>query len=246
MTEAIAAAPPDVRRQVDDFVAKLREALGSDLRSVVLYGSGAEGRLRPTSDVNLIVVLRRFDPSKLDGIRDPLRVAHAAIRLSPMFVLEDEIPDAARAFAVKFADVRRRHAVLHGDDPFRDMVVPRDAEIARLRQVLLNLALRLRRMYLLRSPREEQVALLIADTAGPLRASAAALLELEGRLAASSPKEALEQVASSLPARDWTPVLRSVSMAREEARLAPGVANPTLLALIDLAAAMRARASRLS
>jgi len=36
-------------------------AFGDSLRSVILYGSGAEGRFRPTSDVNLLIVLSRFD-----------------------------------------------------------------------------------------------------------------------------------------------------------------------------------------
>src|SRR5262245_47883839 len=96
-----------VERSLTDLVAAAREALGDTLDSIVLYGSAAEGRLRPTSDVNVIVVLNRFDPARHDAFSDAVRLARAAIRLAPMFLLRDEIPHASAAFAVKFADIVR-------------------------------------------------------------------------------------------------------------------------------------------
>src|SRR5262245_3653471 len=56
--------PPEISRVLDDFLARAREALGADLESVVLYGSAAEGALRPTSDVNVLLVLTAFDRAK--------------------------------------------------------------------------------------------------------------------------------------------------------------------------------------
>ena len=109
-------------RGLSDLVAAARQALGDTLDSIVLYGSAAEGRLRPASDVNVIFVLNRFDAARMDALGEPVRVAQAAIRLAPMVLLRDEIPHAASAFAVKFADIVRRHRVLHGSDPFADLV----------------------------------------------------------------------------------------------------------------------------
>src|SRR4051812_7959120 len=194
--------PPHIARSLIGFVEAARAALGPDLRSIVLFGSGAEGRLRATSDLNLILVLREFRPEAVDGLREPLRTAQAAARVETMFLLEGEVRAAVEAFAVKFADVLRRHVVLLGDDPFTGVSLPRAAEVARLRQVLLNLTLRLRQQYMLRSLREEQAALAVADAAGPLRSFAAALLELAGR-PAPSPKEALATVVAQLPGSGW-------------------------------------------
>ena len=56
------------------------------------------------------------------------------------------------------------------------------ASIIRLKQTLLNLTLRLREAYVSRSLREEQLIATVADTAGPLRACAATLLELVERV----------------------------------------------------------------
>jgi predicted nucleotidyltransferase len=56
------AMPVGTRRLLEDFVEATKGALGGDVRSIVLFGSGAEGRLRETSDVNVLVLLARFEP----------------------------------------------------------------------------------------------------------------------------------------------------------------------------------------
>jgi predicted nucleotidyltransferase len=230
--------PEAVDRILAELVEAARSFLGSDLRSIVLYGSAAEGRLRPTSDVNAILVLAAFDPAKVDLLREPLRTAYAAVKLTTMFLLESEIAAAVDAFAVKFADVLHRRQVLFGTDPFEGVTPSRSAEIARLKQVLLNLTLRLRQKYLMRSLRDEQAALVVADAAGPLRAFASALLELQGTPAAS-PKEALEHVVKGLHLSGWDDLLEHLSQARETRTLPPNTAGPTLLKLIDLTREMR-------
>jgi hypothetical protein len=94
--------------------------------------------------VNLILVLRRFERAAGEAMEGPLNVARTAVGLRVMFLLEAEIPAAGVAFAQKFADIVRRHRVLYGDDVFAGLQVPRAALVARERQVLLNLAMRLR------------------------------------------------------------------------------------------------------
>ena len=244
--EFINTLPPNVVRVLTGFVEQARSAFANDLRAVVLYGSGAEGKLRPTSDVNLLLVLSAFDQQKADQLREPLRLAEAAIRLRAMFLLESEVGPAMEAFAVKFADIMRRRRVLYGDDPFAGISISRDDSIVRLKQILLNLTLRLREAYIARGLREEQLVAMIADMAGPLRSCAATLLELEGK-PVESPKEALHQVAASLPdGAARTDEISRISEARQERTLAPGLAAPTLFHLIELARSMRTRAEALS
>jgi predicted nucleotidyltransferase len=229
--------PEIVAKNLQQFVSAAKESLGPDLCSIVLYGSAAEGRLRATSDVNLLLVLAAWNPARLDAIREPLRNAHAAIALSAMFVVEGELPAVAEAFAVKFADIMHRRRILSGSDPFAGLSISRPAEITRLRQVLLNLLMRMRERYLSVSLREEQAARVLAQVSGPLRASAAALLELSGK-PASSPKAALETVAAGVPGSGWKEALSALSQVREGQALPKGVAPETLLRLIDLTAAL--------
>ncbi|MDQ6893008.1 MAG: hypothetical protein M3167_10055 [Acidobacteriota bacterium] len=53
---------------LDLFVESARNAFGPELDAVVLDGSGAEGRLRSTSDLNVLVVLSAFDPVRADAL----------------------------------------------------------------------------------------------------------------------------------------------------------------------------------
>jgi predicted nucleotidyltransferase len=236
--------PTAVEDRVNEFVSAARDALGDQLVSAVLFGSAAEGKLRATSDVNIILVLARFDAARIDALREPLRGAHALIRLECMFILESEVDPASEAFAVKFYDIRERHKVLWGRDLFAALAPSRNAMRTRLRQILLNFILRTRERYALTSLREEQLVPLIADAAGPLRSAAALMLELAGQ-PAGSPKEALEKLANEIDRGRFEAALAHLSRAREAAALPAGVARETTLALIDLAQALHERAREL-
>lgn len=237
--------PAPVATALTGFVTAAKASLDSDLRSIVLFGSGAENRLRPTSDVNVAVILRRFDAPRIASLSETLIAARAAVRLNVMWLLEDEIPDAAEAFAVKFADILRRRRVLYGRDPFESLSVPREMAIARLRQVMMNLIMRLRASYAMHSAHEERLAALLADVAGPLRASAAEILELEGS-APPAPREALKQIVRTLPDGNWDQLLTAISEVRETRAVEPGTAGPVLLKVIDLACHLLGRATALS
>ncbi len=240
--------PPDldaaVDRILDDLVASARRVAKSELRSIVLYGSAAEGAMRATSDVNLILVLSSFEPAELDLLREPYRIGQAAVRVRCMFLLEREVEAACLAFAEKFADVLRRRRVLYGSDPFANIVIPREVVMARLRQVLLNDLLRLREAYVSRSLREEQLVRVIADAAGPLRSAAATLLELEGDPPMEG-KTALAHFAQSFAAGRYDGVLARLSLARETRTLPPGVAGPSMLLLVELCERLYQRATEL-
>lgn len=236
--------PAHVSRALTEFIGAAQTVFSTDLRSIILFGSAAEGRLRATSDVNLLLVLSQFDHARASDLRNPLRIAQAAVRLSPMFILAAELPAAIAVFPDKFADILRRRKVLHGSDPFVGVSIPRAILIARLDQVLLNLILRLREVYLTRGLRQEQLILPIAEAAAPLRSSAAALLELQGR-SFSSPKAALEILLRESAKPSWLEAHEQVSRAREQAVLPSGVADHCLLQLIAIAQSLRARLAAL-
>ncbi|MDE0855683.1 MAG: nucleotidyltransferase domain-containing protein [Nevskia sp.] len=237
--------PQDVAQGLDTFIAAARAALGEQLVAAALFGSAAEGRLRVTSDVNLILVLSCFDAARIRELREPLRLAHATIRLETMMILQDELPAASEAFAVKFADIRERHKLLFGPELFGGFAPSRAALLARLRQILLNFVLRTRERYALVSLREEQLAVLVADAAGPLRSAAGLILQLEGRSAAT-PREALETLARELDPGDWQVALQALPKVREHGALAAGEGEPAVLQLIELAQAMLARTTALA
>ncbi|MBC7545059.1 MAG: hypothetical protein H7338_20225 [Candidatus Sericytochromatia bacterium] len=233
VASALPVLPLPIERALKAFIQAADDLLGDDLVSVVLYGSAAEGRLRAMSDVNLLMVLTAFRPEALDDLREPLRLAKAACNLNTMFVQVYEISPLARAFAGKFSDIQHRHVVLLGDDPFATLVIPKEAVISHLQQTLLNLTLRTREAYLLRSLREEQLSPLLVDLVGPLRAAAATLLRLQGQ-PAHSPKAALAIVAEREGGMYWLSALDQLSALREGEVAPPGVATDMVLNLLTL------------
>ncbi len=223
---------------LEPLIAEAKQAFGTELLSITLYGSGAEGRLRKTSDLNLIFVLKRFDREAVKSFSPKLLFAHATQRIDVMWVLETELAAVVEAFAQKFSDVRRRHTVLYGADLFGNLMPGRAATIFRLRQVLLNAQLRLRDAMARNIEQPDQLVPVIARFAGPLRACAATLRELRGE-AALPPKEAFEHF---LGKADW---LASVSAAREKKPLPSEAAILAIEGLQAAACQMREEAERL-
>jgi hypothetical protein len=163
--------PAPVRAWLSESSQTLINSLGEELEALILFGSAAEGLMRASSDVNLLVILRRFDPERIERASAVLQNAAAAVELHPMFLLASELPLAAESFSVKFDDIAHRHLVLYGTDPFEGLTIPRALLVKRLQQVLFNLTLRLRTLYAVGRTREESLAAVIADTAAPLRRS---------------------------------------------------------------------------
>jgi predicted nucleotidyltransferase len=180
--------PADIAETLEEFRAKSVESFGDSLKSLLLFGSAAEGRLRATSDVNIVMVFSRLELDRVKAWRSQVELLVAAIDLQPLILLEDEIAAAAEAFAVKYFDILHRRRVLHGTDPFATLTISDEALQRRVSQVLLNLALRLRHTMFLGNDAGRTHALV--DAIGPLRASAVALQELT-RQPRSEPREAL-------------------------------------------------------
>ncbi|HMD30502.1 MAG TPA: nucleotidyltransferase domain-containing protein [Candidatus Acidoferrales bacterium] len=234
--------PAEVESGLQDFLEAAKAAFGSDLLSLALYGSAAEGKMRATSDVNVLLVLAEFSRGKADAFREPMRLARAEIHLKAMFLLQSEIPCAFESFAQKFEEIQVRHRVLYGAEPFAGMAATRENEILNLRRELLNQVLRLRASTITQGLREEQLALVAAKAAGPLRSCAVSLILLEGG-PRMPPKDALEKIAA--PDAGSLEVLQRVSQARTNRFLPPGAAAPTVFGLMELARKMHARAQAL-
>ena len=233
--------PATVATILEGFVATVVSAIGPQLDSVVLFGSAAEGRLRPASDVNLLVVADGLTLAQLDSMRLALREGRAAARLTVMFVEKAELAQAMEAFALKFTDIKARHRVLYGKSPLESLQITREAALRRVHQVLLNLRLRLRESYILEGDHEERLAQIVTDVIGPIRASAATLLALaEGRTLA--PKPALEAL---LGTGDWGAALNDLSAVHRGEHLTPGQTRRLFGDVLRLLAALDTKAHEL-
>ena len=228
--------PANIAGPLLDFTQEALATFSDSLLSLVLYGSAAEGRLRTTSNVNVVFVLKEFKAAQAKSLRDPLRTAHAIIRIEPMFLLSEEVQVFLNTSALKSTDILRTRSILFGSDPFLGLRLSPEIILSQVDQALFQIRLRLRNHFISKGRREEQLALTLAEITSPLRSIAAALLELEGR-AFESRKAALEQLSSELGLENPQSLLSGMSEARDRMFLAPGLAEAAILrsmALCDL------------
>lgn len=234
--------PRPAAQVLEELVTALVATAAAQLDSVILFGSGAEGRLRSTSDLNLLVVADGLTLEKLDALRLALLTGRSAAGLTVMFVEKAELPRAMEAFAVKFTDIKARHRVLYGSSPLESVEITREATVRRVRQVLLNLTLRLREQYVIDGEHEERLARIIADVTGPMRASAATLIALEdGRTLA--PKAALEELVAG---DGWDECLAGISAVHRGEHLPAGATRRLYGEVLRLLVALDERAFTLS
>jgi hypothetical protein len=219
------------------FVAIARETFVEHLHSVVLFGSGAEDRLRAVSDLNLILVLTAYQLERAAAFGKQSAPQRVALRIQCMFILQSEVEEASRVFAVKFSDISRRHRVLWGEDVFGKLEISRKARIFDVREGLLNLELRLRAQWVSHAAFPDQLRHAAAEFAGGLRACASELLALE-KTPAASPHEALVIIAGE--------PLADLSSARMGAGLDVASSEQLFRRLMQLAGSMRERAGRLA
>ena len=192
--------PADAINALEQFILDARAALGKELDSIILFGSAAEDRLRPASDINILVIMHHFDEPLVNEWKAALQVNIAEIDLQLTFMLKSELPGAAEVFAVRFADILLRRRILFGDDPFGSFDISRDARIRGAQQLLLELALRLRHATLILD--ESGQTHVIVDSIGPLRVVTTVLLQLEGKNL-RSPREGVMMLRDQLGA-EWS------------------------------------------
>jgi len=132
-----------------DLVTRLKNAAGSNLLSVILYGSAATGEFHEGhSDLNILCIMQNLG-------RDDLSKLHAASAWwvkkghpAPLFFTLNELHHSADIFAIEMLDIKAAHRVLHGEDVIASLHVPMDLHRAHVERELRNNTLRLRQHYL--------------------------------------------------------------------------------------------------
>ncbi len=237
--------PLEMQNAFETFLSEVKASLGSTLQAIVLFGSAVEGGIRKTSNLNLIFFLHVFDEKRLSSLRNPARIAHAAINTEIMFVMSGEAQCFVNNLGLKSTDVLRGRRILFGEDPFQGINVSRKTVLLQLEQALFQVTLRLRNQFVSRGMREEQLAMALADATGPMRSIAAAILEIEGKKVESR-KAALVLLARELTPEQADVLLPHLSEAREVGLLGSGVAEESFLQLLVLCSRISERVADLT
>ncbi len=215
-----------VKQKLDELVTSLKKGLEEDLVAVLVHGSAARGGWKAGSDVDLVIVVKDAARTRLESIANALQGARWSARVEAMILVDAEIPRAADVFPVFYDDLRRHHAVLHGNDPFSSLVIEDHHVRLRVEQELREVQIRLRRAVIdaLGSPESLRggVARKIKQVRSPLRA----LLALK-KIDAEDDLRAVLAKCGEIFSIDVAPLAR----VDEDAN----AAHDTLVKLLDLA-----------
>jgi hypothetical protein len=111
--------------RADELVRRLTAVAGSNIQSVVLYGSGASSDFDPKrSDLNVLCILRDSSLSALQALAPVVHWWTGKQQPVPLFMTAEELERSADVFAIEFLDMRQHYRVLFGVDMLKDLQVP--------------------------------------------------------------------------------------------------------------------------
>jgi hypothetical protein len=185
--------------QLKEFVEKLKQAHGGNLRSVVLYGSAvASDHPDPSSPKNTLVVLDRITPEDLKAAHEIAQEWRMQANPLPVYFASREVVDSSDVFPVEFIDMSRAHRVLYGEDPFEGLKVPTRNLRHQLEYELRGKLLRLRTLYIPSSENAGRLARLMTDSLDSFAVLFRHVLGLMGAEAPFDKRECAMKVAEAL------------------------------------------------
>lgn len=163
------------------FIDDLRATHGTNLESVILYGSAAAGDFVPQqSNYNLLIALHKITPKEL-------RHAHASIREwskmghpVPVYFTVSELQNAADVFPIEFHQMEAARRVLYGTDVLDGVSISDQYLRHQVEYELRSKLLRLRREYIPASESVDGLKDLMAESLGSFATLFRAALLLKG------------------------------------------------------------------
>ncbi len=215
-----------IKPELDELVARLQQAAGENLESVVLYGSAARGDFSDKySDLNLLCILRTASPAALDQL-SPVLTWWSKTRghRPPLFVTLEELKSSADVFAIEMLDAQASHRVLTGPDLLSGITVPMNLHRVQLEHELRTVALRLRQHYLLFASDEAALERVLAKSATSVMVLLRHALVALGQATPSAGNRDVLAKAAEVLGLEVTPLQAALDL-REDRRIQSGVAQ---------------------
>ena len=112
---------------IDEFVKRLREAGGTNVESIVLFGSAVTGDFRPgLSDVNLLCILRDSSFQSLQALSPAAKWWDRQKQPPPLCMTRQELERSTDVFTIELLDMQQHHRVLFGADVLTGLRIPMD------------------------------------------------------------------------------------------------------------------------
>ena len=185
----------DREKELSELVTRLKQASGTNLRAVVLYGSAVDHDFREHSDLNVLCIFHRLEGTDVESIRPVGLWWWQRGHPTPLLFTLEELRDSADVFSIELLDMKARHRILAGEDVLAELQVPMVLHKLQVERELRTNVIRLRQSFLRwRGRRSELAVLLIASASSFGTLFRHALMAL-GQQAEISVREAADQIA---------------------------------------------------
>ena len=186
-------------KNINDFVGRLRYAAGTNLTSVILYGSAAAGDFVPeSSDTNLLCVLHETSFAALRKLASAVESWTLEKNRPPLIMGMDELRRSADVFSIELLDMQNSYRVLWGEDVLSTLVIPTRFHRAQLEYELREKVIMMRQGLISAEASEPRMwELLLRSLPAFATLFRHALLEL-GEPATVSKREAVQKLAAKV------------------------------------------------
>lgn len=108
--------------KITEFVKRMREADGSNIESIILFGSAASGDFHDgLSDVNLFCVVRDTSFAALDRLVPVAKWWMKQNQPPPLWMSRQELERSSDVFTIELLDMVANHRVLYGTDAIKGL-----------------------------------------------------------------------------------------------------------------------------
>jgi predicted nucleotidyltransferase len=136
-------------KALTELATRLKDDGGSNLLSVILYGSAATGEFHEGhSDLNVLCIMQNLGRDELSKLHDAAAWWAKKGHPVPLFFTLNELNHSADIFAIELLDIKAAHRILHGQDVMTSLHIPMDRHRLQVERELRNNTLRLRQQYL--------------------------------------------------------------------------------------------------
>jgi len=182
---------------ISDFVGRVREAAGANLKSVILYGSAAAGDYLPEhSDVNLMCVLGETSFASIAALAPAVEWWGKQKHHAPLLMTVEELQHGADVFSIEFLDIQQNYRVLWGEDLLKGLEIPMKFHRAQVEYELREKTILLRQRLLVVAGDAGAKWELLLRSVSAFATLARHALIATGDKAPASKREAVERLAA--------------------------------------------------
>ena len=170
-----------MEQQFAAFIDDLKGTHGSNLASVILYGSAAAGDFVPKqSDYNILIALKKITPKELRHAHASIREWHKMGHPIPVYFTVSELQNSADVFPIEFHQMAKAHKVLYGKDALQGLTISDAFLRHQVEYELRSKLILLRRQYIPASASLDGLKTLMAESLGSFSVLFGAVLIMNG------------------------------------------------------------------